>query len=142
VVVVARVYATAAQYTAYTGKPAPEGIEALLAGASRMLDRHVFRYCRYDVDSITGLPSNAVVAEAFADAVCAQAEWGDEIGDSTGAAAAGWGSVKLGSAELSRSVTAVSGADAPGRQVADKVWDSLLSPDLTPDIFVIQAVAS
>ncbi|MFF5972218.1 hypothetical protein ACFY7C_11935 [Streptomyces sp. NPDC012769] len=138
----ARVYATAAQYTAYTGQPAPEGIETLLAGASRMLDRHVFRFCSYDVDSVTGMPSNAVVAQAFAEAVCAQAEWGDEIGDTTGAAGAGWGSVKLGSAELSRSVTAVSGADAPGRQVADKVWDSLIAPDLTPDIFVLGAVAS
>lgn len=138
----ARVYATAAQYQQYTGQTPPENIEILLADASRMLDRRVFRYCWYTVDSVTKLPTNALVAEAFAEAVCAQAEWGDEIGDTTGAAGAGWGSVELGSAKLSRSVTAVSGSDAPGRQIADKVWDSLQSPDLTPDIFVLGVVTS
>ncbi|MER6515193.1 hypothetical protein [Nonomuraea sp. NPDC001636] len=138
----ARVYATASQYQQYTGQTPPENIEILLADASRMLDRSVFRYCWYTVDSVTKLPTNPLVAEAFAEAVCAQAEWGDEIGDTTGAAGAGWGSVELGSAKLSRSVTAVSGSDAPGRQVADKVWDSLQSPDLTPDIFVLGVVTS
>ncbi|MCX5229673.1 hypothetical protein [Streptomyces sp. NBC_00233] len=138
----ARVYATASQYQQYTGQTPPENIEILLAGASRMLDRRIFRYCWYIVDSVTKLPTNPLVAEAFAEAVCAQAEWGDEIGDTTGAAGAGWGSMELGSAKLSRSVTAVSGSDAPGRQVADKVWDSLQSPDLTADIFVLGVVTS
>ncbi|MEU8760647.1 hypothetical protein [Streptomyces sp. NPDC048659] len=135
------VYATPAQYTAYTGKPAPEDIDVLLAGASLMLDAQVFRHCLYDADA-SGLPTNALVAQAMADAVCAQAEWGDEIGDTTGAAGAGWGSVELGSAKLSRSVTAVSGGDSPGRQIAPKVWDSLLAPVLTPDIWVMQGVRS
>lgn len=138
----ARVYATASQYQQYTGQTPPANIEILLADASRMLDRRIFRYCWYTVDSVTKLPTNALVAEAFAEAVCAQAEWGDEIGDTTGADGAGWGSVELGSAKLSRSVTAVSGSDAPGRQIADKVWDSLQSPDLTPDIFNLGVVTS
>ena len=138
----ARVYATASQYQEYTGQTPPTDIDILLAGASRMLDRMVFRLCWYEVDSVTKLPSNAVVAQAFAEAVCAQAEWGDELGDTTGAAGAGWGSMELGSAKLGRSVTAVSGADAPGRQIAPKVWDSLMSPDLTPDVFVLGAVTS
>ncbi|MFG3349501.1 hypothetical protein ACGF1Z_31140 [Streptomyces sp. NPDC048018] len=135
------VYATPAQYTEYTGQPAPEDIDTLLSGASRMLDARVFRYCLYDADS-TGLPTNPIVAQAMADAVCAQAEWGDEIGDTTGAAGVGWGNLELGSAKLGRSVTAVSGGDAPGRQIADKVWDSLLAPNLTPDIWVMQGVSS
>ena len=138
----ARVYATASQYQEYTGQAPPSDIDILLVGASRMLDRMVFRVCWYDADAITGLPTNAVVAQAFAEAVCAQAEWGDEIGDTIGAAGAGWGTVKLGSAELGRSVTAVSGADAPGRQIAPKVWDSLQSPDLTEGIFRLGAVTS
>lgn len=138
----ARIYATSTQYETYTGQPAPAGIAKMLADASRMLDSKVFRLCWYEADAVTGMPTNAVVVEAFRDAVCAQAEWGDETGDTIGAAAAGWGSVELGSAKLSRSVTKTSGADAPGRQIADKVWDSLRSPDLTPDIFELGAVSS
>lgn len=139
----ARIYATSTQYETYTGTaPAPAGISKMLADASRMLDSQVFRLCWFEADAVTGMPTNALVLQAFADATCAQAEWGDEVGDTTGAAGVGWGTVKLGSAQLSRSVTAVSGADAPGRQIADKVWDSLRSPDLTPDIFQLGAVSS
>lgn len=138
----ARIYATSTQYETYTGQPAPTGIAKMLADASRLLDSKVFRLCWYDADAVTGMPTNTLVLAAFADATCAQAEWGDEVGDTTGSAGVGWGTVKLGSAQLSRSVTAVSGADAPGRQIADKVWDSLRSPDLTPDIFVMGAVSS
>lgn len=138
----ARIYATAAEYETYTGQPAPAGIAVLLADASRMLDSQVFRLCWYEADSVTGMPTNALVLAAFADAACAQAQWGDEVGDTTGAAGVGYGNVKLGSLQLGRSVTAVSGADAPGRQIAPKVWDSLRSPDLTPDIFQLGAVCS
>ncbi|MDQ0943272.1 hypothetical protein [Streptomyces sp. V1I1] len=138
----ARIYATSAQYVTYTGLAAPADIAKMLADASRMLDSKVFQYCWFAADSVTGMPTNALVLQAFADATCAQAEWGDETGDTTGAAGAGWGTAELGSAKLGRSVTAVSGADAPGRQIADKVWDSLRSPDLTPDIFVLGMVSS
>ena len=138
----ARIYATSTQYETYTGQPAPAGIAKMLADASRMLDSKVFRLCWYEADAVTGMPTNALVLAAFADAVCAQAEWGDQIGDTTGASGAGWGNVKIGSVQLGRSVTAVSGGDSPGRQIADKVWDSLRSPDLTPDIFELGAVCS
>lgn len=139
----ARIYATPAEYETYTGTvPAPAGVTKMLADASRTLDSKVFRLCWYEADTVTGMPTNPLVLAAFVEAACAQAEWGDETGDTTGAAGAGWGTVELGSAKLSRSVTAVSGADAPGRQIADKVWDSLRSPDLTPDIFFLGWVAS
>ncbi|MFJ9645011.1 hypothetical protein [Streptomyces sp. NPDC101206] len=137
----ARVYASAEQYQAYTGGAPPADIEYRLARASAFLDSQVFRLCWYEVTG-AGLPSNTTVAAAFADAVCAQAQWGVEIGDLTGAAAAGWGSVEIGSVKLGRSVTSVSGADAPGRQVAPAVWDALRSPDLTPDVFQLGAVAT
>ncbi|MFF4369630.1 hypothetical protein [Streptomyces sp. NPDC001594] len=129
----ARVYATAEQYEAFTGTAAPPDIDARLARAGRFLDAAVFRLCVYTASPTTGLPTDALVAAAFATAVCAQVEWGVEVGDVTGAAGAGWGSVEIGSVRLSRSVTAVSGADSPGRQVAPAVWDALRSPDLTPD---------
>ncbi|MFF3398246.1 hypothetical protein ACFYW6_07005 [Streptomyces sp. NPDC002659] len=138
----ARTYATSAQYVAYTGQAAPTDIDARLASASRFLDSQVFRMCSYEVVEATGLPSNALVIQAFADAACAQVKWGIDVGDTTGAAAVGWGTVEIGSAKLSRSVTAVSGDDAPGRQIAPEVWDALRSPDLTPDVFQLGAVCS
>lgn len=138
----ARIYATSAQYVTYTGQAAPADIDARLARASRFLDSQVFRLCWYEVVTATGLPSNTLVIEAFRDAVCAQVQWGVDVGDTTGAAGVGWGTVAIGSVTLSRSVTAVSGNDAPGRQIAPAVWDALRSPDLTPDLFLLGAVVS
>ncbi|MFF9844616.1 hypothetical protein [Streptomyces sp. NPDC013740] len=135
----ARVYATSSQYQEYTGEAPPTDIDVRLRRASALLDAQVFRLCRYDVDD-TGLPTNAVVAQAFADATCAQVEWGVQVGDITGAAGVGWDTVKIGTAELGRSGTATSGDEAPGRQIAPAVWDALRSPDLTPDILWIGAV--
>ncbi|MEV8623407.1 hypothetical protein [Streptomyces sp. NPDC051079] len=135
----ARVYATPSQYQEFTGDPPPTDIDVRLWRASMFLDSQVFRLCRYDVDE-AGLPTNTLVREAFAAATCAQVEWGVAVGDITGAAGVGWGTVKIGTAELGRSVTATTGDEAPGRQVAPAVWDALRSPDLTPDILWIGAV--
>lgn len=135
-----RVYATAEQYETHTGASAPVDIDARLIRASTFLDAQVLRSCWYAVDS-NGYPTDAVVAAALASATCAQAEWGFEVGDTTGAFMAGLGNASIGSVGLGRSVTAVSGADAPGRQVAPAVWDALGSPDLTPDRFRMGVVA-
>lgn len=138
----ARVYATAVQYEAYTGvSPAPVDITVRLRRASAFLDAQVFRLCAYDVDD-TGLPTNPLVAQAFADAACAQVEWGVDVGDVTGAAGGGWGTVTIGSATLSRGGPAVVGDAAPGRQIAPAVWDALRSPDLTSDLLNIGAVTT
>lgn len=134
-----RIYATAADYQTFTGQTPPSGIDVLLAKASRMLEANVFRLCWYEADA-DGYPSNTTVRQAFREATCAQAEWFDELGDSTGAAAAGWGSVSLGSAQLSRSVTDVSGNASPAREIAPAVGDVLGSADLTLDIFVLGLV--
>lgn len=137
----ARVYATAEQYETYTGAAAPLDIDARLARASRLLETQVFRMCAYAADTATGLPTDALVAAAFADAVCAQAEWGVEVGDVTGAAGVGYGPVQIGSVNLGRSVTSVTGDDSPARQIAPAVWDALRAPDLTPDRIQLGAVA-
>ncbi|MFJ5143307.1 hypothetical protein [Streptomyces sp. NPDC088707] len=138
----ARVYATVTQYEEFTGvAPAPADIETRLRRASKFLDSKVFRLCVYAVDE-GGLPAAPLVSEAFAEAVCAQAEWGVDVGDVTGAAAVGWGDVRIGTVELSRSVTATSGDEAPGRQIAPAVWDALRSPDLTPDLLDVGAVST
>lgn len=138
---VTRIYATSAEYEAYTGQTPPSDIDQQLADASRMLEAQAFRFCWYEVDE-DGYPSNTVVRTAFSDAVCAQAQWWDELGDSIGAAGVGWGTVKLGSAQMSRSVTATSGAASAAREIAPKALDALQGMDLTPDIFRLGAVTS
>ncbi|MFE7273039.1 hypothetical protein [Streptomyces sp. NPDC057623] len=135
----ARIYATSADYETFTGQTSPSDITVLLADATRMLEANVFRLCLFEADE-DGYPSNTLVRDAFRDAVCAQVRWFDDVGDSTGASAVGWGSVRLGSAQLSRSVTSVSGGSSPAREVAPAVWDVLQAPDLTPDIFTLGAV--
>jgi len=136
-----RVYATSTDLAAYTGSSAPADADALLAKASRFLDSVVFRLCWYAVGD-DGLPTNDLVTAAFRDATCAQAVWWDQLGDSTGAAGAGWGAVQIGSVQLGRSVTAVAQADSPARQIAAEVWDVLQQPDLTPDILILGLVVS
>jgi hypothetical protein len=101
----------------------------LLEGASRMLDARVLQYCRYDVTT-DGLPSDEDVAEAIGRAVCAQVAWWGEVGDSIGAAGVGYGSVSIGSVNLGRSVTSVSGDDSAARQLAPQVLDELRAPHL------------
>lgn len=135
------VYATEADYLTYTGEEsAPDGIDSLLKRASQMLDAQVFRMCVYDVDA-AGAPTHPLVTAAFRDAVCAQVAWWDELGDSSGASAAGWGTLELGSARLGRSVTTVSGGDSPARQVAPAVGDLLRAPGLTPDVIRVGVVS-
>lgn len=139
-----RVYATVAEYEAYPGgtSPAPSTTTTRLVQASRMLERLVLRYCMYDVDTASGMPTHSLVIAAFRDAVCAQVAWWEQVGDPSGADAVGWGSVAIGSVNLGRSVTAVSGEDAPARQLAPAAWDALLDPDLTPEIFRMGAVTT
>ncbi|WP_416975659.1 hypothetical protein [Streptomyces sp. 4F14] len=138
-----RVYATVPEYEAYPGgtTPAPAGTAARLAQASRMLDRQALRGALFDHDE-TGMPTHPLVLAAFRDAVCAQVAWWAQVGDPSGADGVGWGSVSIGSVSLGRSVTAVSGDDAPARQIAPAAWDALLSPDLTACIFRMGAVFS
>lgn len=136
-----RVYATPDDLAAYTGSSAPADAGALLAKASRFLDSAVFRLCWYQADG-DGLPTNTLVSDAFRDAVCAQAAWWDELGDSTGAMGTGWGNVGIGSVQLGRSVTAVTADASPARQIAPEVWDVLQADDLTPDVLVLGWVAS
>ncbi|MCM2394358.1 hypothetical protein [Streptomyces albipurpureus] len=139
----ARVYATSADYQAYTGETPPEGIDAVLGRASTFLDSRVFRLCGYDADPATGMPTNAVVVAAFTAAVCAQVQWWGETGDELGTAGR-YGTVKIGSVALSGPGSSAGGSAASvgGREVADAALEALRSPDLTPDIFVLGLVVS
>lgn len=134
-----RVYATTTDLANYLNAAPPLDGARLLADASRMLDSLVLGYCRYDVDD-DGMPTDEAVAAAIGRAVCAQVAWWEEIGDSTGAAGVGYGSVAIGSVNLGRSVTSVSGDDSAARQLAPRVLDELRAPDLH-DKLVLGAVA-
>lgn len=135
----ARIYATSADYQSYTGQTPPADIDARLGRSSRFMESRVFRLCWYEVDA-EGYPSNSVVKQAFADAVCAQVQWWEETGDELGTAGR-WGSVKIGSVSLSGPGSS-SGSSGPvgGREVAEAALEVLRSPDLTADIFVLGLV--
>jgi uncharacterized protein YciI len=94
------VYASAADYAAYTGQPAPPGIDAVLARASERIDELLVTAV-YDVDETTDLPTDAKEAEAIARAACAQAAWSLAVGDPYGVASA-FKSVSIGSVKLDR----------------------------------------
>jgi hypothetical protein len=136
-----RIYATAEQYTENTGQPAPADLGARLARASRFLDSTVLRLCVYDVDA-AGMPTNPVVADAFAAATCAQVWAWDESGDEQGSAGK-FGSVSIGSVSLSGAGPASGDkGSVGGRTVADTALEALRTPDLTPDIFVLGWVST
>lgn len=78
----ARVYATAAAYAAYTGQTPPADIDRLLARASEVLDQDVVNTAWYDTDD-AGMPTNTDVLAAFSQAACAQTEfWAKGPGES------------------------------------------------------------
>jgi hypothetical protein len=132
-------YATADDLAAYPGGsdvPADQ-VDVLLARAQRFLDRALFRYCWYQSNG-DGVPTDTLVAAAFRDCVCAQVVWWSELGDSTGAVGAGWGSVSIGSVSMSGGPKTP--ADSPARQVAPEVADVLGAPTLTPDRLTVGLV--
>lgn len=75
-----RVYATAADYAAYSGQTPPPDIDRRLARASELLDAEVLMTAWYNTDS-SGLPTDATVAAAFAQAACAQVEFWAAVGE-------------------------------------------------------------
>jgi hypothetical protein len=138
---VARVYATVSQLVAYSRRPACDDAEGMLESASELLDSEVFRLCWYDADTVTGLPTDAVVAEAFARAVCAQVRWWEETGDEDDVAGL-FDTVKIGSVALSRGGSSRGGSSTPPSPVAPRALRALRSPDLTPDRFILGLVVS
>lgn len=107
------VYATAADYAAFTGKPAPEGIDASLARASERIDELLIGAV-YDTDD-QEMPTDPRERDAITRATCAQAAWMLATGDPYGVAAA-FKDISIGSVRLSR---AGSGESAPARHAPD-----------------------
>ncbi|MDX3066497.1 hypothetical protein PV518_30710 [Streptomyces sp. ND04-05B] len=77
-----RVYATTTQLANYLQAAPPLDAARLLLEASRLLDRDFLVPAVYDVDD-DGLPTDTEVADAFAEAVCAQVEFWQEVGAET-----------------------------------------------------------
>ncbi|QCX77668.1 hypothetical protein C9F11_20165 [Streptomyces sp. YIM 121038] len=94
-----RVYATPAQLTAWTGKPAPADAERLLARASEDIDDTLARAVYLTDDA--GMPTDPAIAAALRDAVCAQVEYQLATGDDGTGAAGRWDSVSIGPVALS-----------------------------------------
>ncbi|MFJ3867906.1 hypothetical protein [Streptomyces nigra] len=105
-----RVYATSGDYAEFTGQTAPAGIERLLARASEDVDSALLSAV-YSTDA-DGMPTEADVAAALRDAVCAQVEYQQETGDTGTGAAGRWDSVSLGPVSLSGRKDAAPGPEA------------------------------
>ncbi|MEV4966658.1 hypothetical protein AB0886_05240 [Streptomyces sp. NPDC024062] len=94
-----RVYATPEQYTAWTGQPAPTGVERLLERASQDVDAALLTAI-YDTD-ITGMPTDPNIVQTLANATCAQVEYQQATGDDGTGAAGQWDSVSIGPVSMS-----------------------------------------
>lgn len=134
-------YATVDDLAAYPGGSGVPASDAatLVARGNRFVAANVVRYCWYRTGS-DGAPSDDLVVAAFRDCVCAQVVYWAQLGDSTGAAYAGWGSVEIGSVSMSRSLTATRAAGSEARQLAPEIGDILGAPELTPDILTVGMV--
>ncbi|MFE5681735.1 hypothetical protein [Streptomyces sp. NPDC056512] len=77
-----RSYATTTQLASALREAPPLDAVALLERATQLLDTDFLVAAMYDVDD-GGMPTDPVVAAAFADAVCAQVEFWGEVGVET-----------------------------------------------------------
>ncbi|MGW9041247.1 hypothetical protein ACWGQL_01575 [Streptomyces lydicus] len=94
-----RTYATPERLSAWTGQPAPADAERLLARASEDVDDALLTAV-YATDGAS-MPTDPEVADALADATCAQVEYQLATGDDGTGAAGRWDSVSIGPVSLS-----------------------------------------
>ncbi len=108
----ARVYATEAEYRTWSGDLDATVSESLLARASLAVD-YALIGAWYSVNG-EGMPIETVHIEALRDATCAQAQWYDETGDTSGSGAADqMQSASIGSAAYTKGYTG-GGSNAGG----------------------------
>ncbi|NUS82966.1 MAG: hypothetical protein HOY75_09470 [Streptomyces sp.] len=93
-----RSYATTTQLANALHEAPPLDAVPLLERATRLLDSDFLKAAVYDVDD-AGMPTDPVVAAAFAEAVCAQVEFWGEVGVETDVAGPLQG-VAIGSVNL------------------------------------------
>ena len=95
----ARVYATEADYTAYTGETPPANIDRLLRIASGVVD-YLLTGRLYDVDT-SGMPTAVADSDALRDATCVIAQDADAANLIGSGGSQEWGSVSIGNVSLS-----------------------------------------
>jgi hypothetical protein len=126
----ARVYATSADYTQWSGQAAPSDIERLLARASEDIDDALIAAV-YDTDG-SDMPTDPEVVDAMRDAVCAQVEYQQETGDTGTGAAGRYDSVSLGPVSLSGRKDAAGGPQ--GLDLAPRADRALRRAGLLPGV--------
>ncbi|MEV0617569.1 hypothetical protein AB0I81_29905 [Nonomuraea sp. NPDC050404] len=92
-------YATAQDYTDYTGTPGPDDIARRLARASERVDE-LLSNAIYET-TVEGVAVDPKLADAITRATCAQAAWTLAVGDEFGTASA-FKDVSMGSVRLAR----------------------------------------
>jgi hypothetical protein len=97
----APVYATQSDYDAWIDDPGSTTIATVVfRTASSIIDEALIGAV-YATDPTTELPTDARVAEVLRDAVCAQVQWMDAEGDTTGLGGAEVDSASIGSVSFS-----------------------------------------
>lgn len=126
-------YATTAQLDTWVGEsqtlPSTDEQTRLLERASQVVDA-ILIGAVYAVDS-NSLPTDSDVADALADATCAQVEWWLESGDEHGSATA-WDQVSIGSVSLGRGGSSGGGGGASTPVVAPRAAQRLQLAGLLP----------
>ncbi|MFF4738783.1 hypothetical protein ACFY2W_23300 [Streptomyces sp. NPDC001262] len=125
-----RIYASPEQLTAWLGpgRPAPADAERLLVRASEDIDSALLTAI-YAVDD-DGDPLDPHIAQALADATCAQVEWQLATGDDGTGAGGVWDSVSIGPVSLSGRASRTTGAS--GVELAPRADRALRRAGLEP----------
>ncbi|MCX4987126.1 hypothetical protein [Streptomyces sp. NBC_00572] len=127
-----RVYATPEQLTEWTGKPAPADAERLLTRASEDVDDGLLTAV-YAVDA-AGKPTDPAVAQALADATCAQVAYRKETGDTGTGAAGRWSSVSIGPVSMSGPQQQAGGTGAGNVDLSPQAYRALARAGLLPGV--------
>lgn len=123
-----RVYATTGQLAAYLDDAPPPSARRLLRRASQKVDELLLT-STYRVDA-DGMPVDAPVADALAEATCAQVAWWGEIGDDTGTGAvAALAGTQIGDVKLAASASG--GASTRSTEYAPAAISALRRANLT-----------
>lgn len=134
----ARVYATHTDLLNYTQGstfvvPTEPESTRVRTRASEIVDEALLSAV-YDTDPVTKLPTDADIAAAMRDAVCAQIVWWDETGDELGTADR-YTAVSIGSVALSRGNKASSSL-AGKRDLAPQATTHLKLAGLQPGVVI------
>ena len=129
----ARAYATEAEYITWSGDATASIGQSLLVRASLVIDS-VLIGTVYDTNS-SSLPTNPDIIEALSDAVCAQIQWWDEQGDTTGSGATSqFQGASIGSASYTKGYSAAGSSAGNTSPLAPMAYRTLNVAGLLPAV--------